>query len=909
MPEHLGPGRGHARVFRLLLRFYPPAFRATYGEEMTRFFLARLARARLGGRTRVARLWARTFADVLRTALAERRARQAPRPEPGIPTKGDGMMTSFVHDVRYAFRRLRATPLFSLSAVAILAIGIGLNAAVFNVVDTVLFRPPPFEDPERVVHIYQHGDDGAPSSTSFPAFRDMAAMDHVFAGVAATSSSGATWEAADGPAGASVEYASASYLPVLGLRPSLGRWFDPAHDRVGEEMAAVVSHRTWRTRLGGDPAVVGRVVRLNNQPVTVIGVGPAGFNGDAGALVTDFWLSISSTPVGGPFRVANLERRQDHWYQVKARLAPGVTLERARAAMDGLARRLAEAYPALNEGRGITVFAYDEVRFHPDADAGLVAANLGLMAAAALVLLLACSSLANLLLVRGISRGPEMAVREALGAGRRRVVRLLLLEGLLLALAGGAAGLAVARWSIDLVPALPLPLPGGALDVGFGHRVVLFGLGLALATGLIFGLVPALRSARGGVAAALRNESRGQSAGRRVSLLRGGLVTAQVVLSLVLVVGAGLLTRSLANTERVDPGVDADRIAVLGTNLRQGGVTDDGMPVVTERLLERVRAIPGVTAAAVTSRLPVQGGSSTTQVVEGYTPPSGTGSVELPLAVVSRDYFDAMGIPVLAGRGFGPEDRPGSEVAVVVNRAAARAFWGDDGSGGAAIGRQIRPESDETAWRGVVGVVGDVKVSALQEPPRPMLFYSAEQTGLGAFDLVARTPGDPAALAGPLRDALRDVRPTLPVTRLTTLEAHFGDALAGPRAAAAFMGAFSLLGLLLASLGVYAVVAFTVEARTRELGIRAAMGASRTGLVAMVIRHSLALVALGVALGLGVAVLGARALESMLFGVTPGDVATFAGAAVLLLAAAGVAAFIPARRAARANPVEALRAQ
>lgn len=899
----MAAGGRDRRLFRALLRLYPASFRAAYGEEMTRFFLARLERAReRGGRAGVARAWGRAVVDVGRTAVAERRSRRAAR---GLsPSRGGGMTGSLLNDVRYASRRLRATPLFTLSAVAILGIGIGLNAAVFNLADTLLFRPPPFPDPDEFVHVYQDGDDGAPNSTSYPAYRDMAAMGDVFASVAATSGSGATWETAGGPVQAVTEFVTASYLDVLGLRPALGRWFEPRHDRVGEEMVAVVSHRTWRTRMGADPGVVGRVVRLNNQPVTVIGVGPEAFSGDAGAAVVDFWLSISSVPLGGPFRVANLERRQDHWYQVKARLAPGVGIERARAAMDGLARRLAESYPALNEGRGITVFAHDEVRFHPEFDGVVRAANAGLLGVAGLVLLLACSSLGNLLLVRGLARGPEMAVREALGAGRRRVVRLLLLEGLLLAMAGGAAGLAIAWWSMGVVPLLPIPLPGSSLDITFGYRVVLFGLALALATGLLFGLLPALRSSRQGVAAALREEQRGQSAGRAVSLVRGGLVTVQVVLSILLVVGAGLLTRSLVNVERVDPGVDAERIAVVGTSLGQAGVAGDERLVVIGQILDRMRAMPGVTAAALTTRLPVQGGASTTRVVEGFRDPSGTGSVELPLAVVSREYFETMGIPVLAGRVFGEEDRPDAPDALVINEAAARAFWG---SPSGAIGGRIRPEDEPTRWSPVVGVVGDVKVGSLQEPPTPMIYFAAEQGAPAAFDVVVRTDRDPAALSRSLRDALRDVRPTLPVTRQTTLEAHLGNALAAPRTAAALLVAFSALGLLLASLGVYAVVAYAVEARTRELGIRAAMGASRRGLVAMVVRESLALVVLGVAVGLALASVAARGLQGMLFGVAAADLATFAVAAAVLLAASAAAAFLPARRAARANPVEALR--
>ena len=893
-----------ARAIRLLLRLYPRPFRDAYGDEMIAFFAARLQRAQArGGRLAMTALWTRTTFDIARTAAAERLSHRPSTVHP--TTTGDHPMSSFLNDLRYAGRRLRKTPVFTLSAIAILAIGIGLNAAVFGLVDTMLYRPAPFTDPDRIVHVYQDSDDGEPSSTSFPAYRDMAAVTDVFAGVAATSPTGAIWESAEGPRDAAITFATASYFPVLGLRASRGRWFAPEHDRVGSEMVAVVSHRAWQGKMAGDPEVIGRTVRLNNQLVTIIGVGPENFNGEAGALVTDFWLSISSTPVGGPYQVTNLERREDHWYQVKARLAPGVPLERARAAMTALAQQLAESFPALNEGRDITVFAYDEVRFHPAGDGDLVAANIGVFIVAGLVLLLACSNLANLLLVRGISRGPEMALREALGAGRGRVVRLMLLEAMLLAALGGGAGMLVAAWALTLIPGLPIPTPGGSLDLAFDVRVLAFGVLLTLVTGLVFGLLPALRTAKSGVAVALRDEGRSHSAGRNVSFLRSGLVVVQVAVSMVLVVGAGLLARSLANASRVNPGVDVSRIAFVGTNLPQGGIVD-GFSTVSAEILARVQAIPGVERAALTTRMPVAPGGSTTLIVENYNPAEGTGSVELPFAYVSRDYFQTMGITLIAGRAFTQDERPESERVIVVNEAAAKAYFGGD-----ALDGRIRGQGTDTPWRRVVGVVENVNVRSLQEEPTPMIYFSADQAGLSAFTVVARTQAgaDPAALAGPLRNALREVRATLPVTRIGTLESHLGDALAEPRVAAMLLGGFSLLALLLASLGVYAVVAFSVERRTQEIGIRVALGASAGRIIRTVVGESIVAVGVGLGAGLLLAVLAMRGMEGMLFGVAAVDEVTFALASVLLLAAAGTAAFLPARRAMRADPADVLRSQ
>lgn len=817
-------------------------------------------------------------------------------------------MHSLASDLRYAARRLFRAPLFTTSAVLVLAFGIGLNAIVFNLVDTALFRPLPFDDADRIVRVYQHSDSGAPSSTSFPAYRDMAEMTDVFAGVGATSGDSATWERAEGPREASVEYATSSYLPVLGLDPYLGSWFTDEHDRVGGPMAAVVSYAAWRTRLGGDPSVIGRTVRLNNRAVTIIGVGPEAFNGEANALVRDFWLSISSTPIGGPYRVSNLERRGDHWYQVTARLAPGVTIAQARAALQGLAARLAEAYPDINEGRGISVFANDDVRFHPFVDRMVLGSGVALIVVAASILLLACSNLANLLLTRGISRSAELALRAALGADRLRVARLLLFEALLLSALGAAAGLALAAWCTSLLSGFSLPStigsPGGSVSLGFDHRVATFGVLTALTTGLLFGLLPALRTARTDVAATLRDVGRTQSPGRGVSLLRKGLVVAQVSISVVLVIGAALLARSLANAERVDPGVDAARIAVIGTNLSQGGVTEAQAPAVTAELLGRIEAIPGVERAALTTRLPLQGGGTTSRVVEGYTPPAGTSAVELPFAFVSPGYFETMGIPLLAGRAFSTADRADTRPVVVVNEAAAHAYWGGD-----AVGGRLRQQSADSDWLDVVGVVADTKVAELTEAPTPMLYASAEQFGAGVFSIVARTSGDPAALTFSMRRALQDYRASLPVTRLLPLEAHFGDAMQIPRAATLLMGGFSMLALLIATFGIHAIVAFAVERRTHELGIRAALGATGSRIVRMVLWESLATVSLGLAAGLVLAALLARGLESVLFGVPPVDLISFAGASVLLLGAACLAALLPARRAAGANPVDVLRSQ
>jgi putative ABC transport system permease protein len=792
-------------------------------------------------------------------------------------------MSLLLQDTRYAIRRLSRTPVFSLFAIVILAIGIGLNVTVFGLVDALLLRPPPFGEPDRIVHIYQDSDSGEPASTAYPAYRDIAAMTDVFAGVAATRSDTASWETPDGPRDVAVDFATSSYLSVLGLSPSRGSWFDGAHDAVGGEMAAVVSDKAWRTRFGSDPNVVGQTIRLNNQPITIIGIGPPAFNGgDAGAISTDFWLSISSVGIGGQFAVANLERRQDHWYGVKARLAPGVTVERARSELASLAARHGELYPDIDQGRDITLFRLGEVRVHPQLDKVLTGSGIGLFVVAGVVLLLACGNLANLLLVRGFARTPELAIREALGGDRSRVGRPLLLEALLLSALGGALGLVAASWLQGILSTVPLPPANSTIDIRFDYRMVLFSVLAALGTGCLFGLLPARRSAATNVATALREAGRTQSSGGS-SALRGTLVAAQIALSVVLVAATALLGRSFVNAERVDPGVDAERIAVIGTNLLQAGVTQSEAPVVASQILERVGALPGVESAALTIRLPLAAGPTSSTIVEGYELPRGTSAIEMPIASVSNDYFATMGIRLLAGRTFSAVDQRESPFVVVISETAARVFFGGD-----AVGRRVRPQDDADAWREVIGVVSDVKVAELQEPPTPLMYLSTQQTGTGAFSVVVRTQGDPAALLGVLPSALRSVRASLPVTRIDVFETYVAGALQAARTTALLMGAFAGLALLLAGLGVYAAVAFSVERRTQEIGIRVALGATAPQLLRMVVGNWLKIAFIGVAVGLLLAI---------------------GAAALLLTGAAALAAFVPARQAIRASPSDVLRSQ
>lgn len=885
------------RLARALCSLYPAGLRRAHGADMEALVEVRLRRAWGTGAMRVGGVVVSTLLDVGRTWAAEA--------NPGGLNgnrNGRGGMGGWAQDVGYALRRLRATPLFTLGAVAIVAVAIGANTAMFALVHAALFEQPPYPEIERVVHVYQDSDDGEPSSTSYPAYLDMLATTEVFASVGATSPESANLTVGESTQAVAIEYSTSTLLPALGLTPHRGRWFDPSMDQVGAGYFAVVSHGTWERRYGSDAGLIGQTIEINGQPVEVIGVGPQDFNGFFGFAVNDFWLSISSTPVGGSYRVTNLERREDHWYDVRARLADGVTVTRAQEAMDALALRLAEGFPELNEGRGITVFPATDVRVHPSEDGNIRAVAAAIMGIVGLVLVLAATNLGSLLLVRGMARGPEIAVRRALGAGRGRVAGLFVWEGLLLSLIGGGLGVLLAERLVSLMRTLPSPAGGGALDVGLDPQVALFALALMVGTGLFFGWAPALQSLRTDVAGALRDET-SVSGNRRAFLFRDGMVAVQVAASVVLVVGASLMVRGLASYQQIDTGVAVERLALLRTTFSQAGIAPEGRQAATASLTERLEAIPGVSSVALTTRIPVSGGGSTTTVVEGYAPQVGTGSVELPFAYVGPGYFETVAMSVVAGRGYRSDDGIGPRESVIVNETAARQFWGDPD---AALGGRLRPQGAPDAWVRVVGVVSDVTVGDLGGPDLPMLYYAMPESAVDAPTFVVNASVDPASLLPAMRTVLRELNPRLPVDRLDTMQGHLAAALAGPRLATGVLGLFSLLALMLASIGIYTIVSLTVAGRRSEIGLRIALGAERGRVIRLVTGRVLATVAVGFVLG-GLAVaLVAPAAAALTLGVEPLDLGALLIATAVLGAVVAVASYVPARRAARVDPVEAL---
>lgn len=864
----------------------------------------RLARAAASGRPLGTWVeWARAWKDLVLTLAAETRRKRIQNSR----NQNRGLfMRGLIQDLRYAVRRLARTPIFTGGALLVIALAIGANTAAFTVVNHLLLTPTPFGNPEEVVNIYQDSDDGDPNSTSFPAYRDMAAMDGVFRSVAATSPDNAILETEEGGWPAAIEYTTASFLRTIGMSPARGRWFDPLMDRPGAGNFAVVSHHTWQERFGADPGIVGRVVRMNGEPVTVIGVGPPDFNGIGGFMVTDFWLSISSVGLGGDYRVANLDRREDHWYDVKARLAPGVSVAQAQEAMTALATRLAQEFPELNRGRDITVFPTRDVRLHPQGDQELLAPAILLMGIVFLVLVLASSNLGGLLLVRGVGRTQEVAVRRALGAPSGRVTRLFLGEALLLSAVGGTLGVLLANWLLSILGSLPLPLPfNGDLDLAMDLRVLLFSLGLMTATGLFFGWAPAAQSLSGDLAGALREDQR--SCGPRGrSLFRRIMVSVQVAVSVILVLAAGLVVRSLISYNRVDPGVDAEAVAVLRTDFTRLGLSPQERGVAIRDLSNRLNNLPGVEEVAVSTRVPLYGSASTTTVVEGYEPVAGTGSVELDFAFVSPGYFQALGMELLEGRTYTSDDQRVDElVSVIVNQAAADRFWG----GADPIGRRIRPQASPDGWKEVVGVVSTAKVSDLAESPTPMIFYPLGEEGASSPYILIRTALDPEALLARVPNELHAVNPRLPVVQLRTLESLVDESLSTPRMGAVALGSFSILALLLASVGIYTIVAFSVAGRKPEIGIRMALGAEGGRVVRRVIREMAGTVLVGMVAGFFLSMLVFPRLQGLLYGAELLSFQTLAPTMGILLGTMALASWIPARRAARVSPVEALRGE
>ena len=901
-------------LLRALLRLYPAEFRAAFGEEMREVFAHRREEIRRRrGAAGLLALWVRTLAGVARAALLERidahrpaaRQRRLKDDHTLLPRKRSNAMDRLLQDLRYSCRSLLRSPGFTAVAVLTLGIGIGVNTVVFSLVNALLLRPlPQVQEPSRLVVMFTGGQfDRAPGVSSYMDYRDIAARSRTLAAFAAFKPR--AMDLTDESSTERIEgmMVSASYFDVLGVQPQLGRFFTPAEDdEPGAETVVVLSHDLWQTAFGGDSGVAGDVVRLNGLPFTVIGVTPPGFRGTSLESRPQLFVPMMMQPHFMPSSGNLLDSRGWSGIYTVGRLAEGVSLQQARDELAGIGAWLRETYPRFTDGREYSLEALPQGTLEPSDRAVVVRFSNLLGAVVGAVLLVACVNVANLMLSRALPRRHEIAVRQALGADRRRLVRQLLIESLTLAAVGGAVGLAMAYVARGLLERLPFPF---ALDFGFDARVLGFAAAVVVLTGISFGVVPALAATRVDLASPMRRAPE-RASGRRFSFA-GSLVVAQVALSLVLLVAAGLFVRTLVELSTTELGFDADGVLVAGIDPSLQGYEGAEVRAFYRRLVERVEALPAVESVSLTSVLPAGGGDALSFRVQGLEGPQ-DGQVA-NVTVVGAGFFETMGIPLLRGRGFTRADGADAEPVLVVNQAGAQRLAGM--TGGDPMDARLSFDGPNGPFARIVGIAADSKNSSLREEPQPMVYLAAEQQedSWYALALLARTRGVPPERVAPaLRAALHEVDPNVPAFRIGTLAEHLAETLLQERLLAGLVGFAALLALLLATVGLYGVLSYGVTRRTRELGIRRALGAHTAGVRYLVVRQALVLVALGGALGLAAALAGASLLAGFLYGVSPTDPLTYVVVLGLLAAVALLASYVPARRATRVDPLSAMRA-
>ncbi len=809
-----------------------------------------------------------------------------------------GRVESLLRDVRYALRGLLSRPGFAAVVVLTLALGLGVNTAIFSVVDATLIRSLPYRDPDRLVMVNETRprDDFSQFEASYPNYLDWRARGHI-GELGGYGRNGAILATPNGSELIPTGVATSTFFGVLGVAPSLGRGFVPAEEQPGAAPVVVLTDAAWRARFGGDPQIVGRSVTLDGAPTTVVGVLPPGFTFAPVGRV-EAWVPV---PSSGPLR----ERRNLHWLNVVARLAPGVDCDAASREMSRIAGTLATEHPDTNAGNDALARPLRDVILGNVRPIVLL-----LLAAVGLVLLIACANVANLLLARSATRRKEIAVRAALGASRARLVRQLVTESAILALAGGAVGVVLAMWGVDLLmatipDAVRAQMPYLA-ETRVDAVVLVASASLALATGVLVGLLPALRASNADIEGGLRDDSRATTGrGRR---FRDGLVAGEVAIAFVLLAGAGLVSRSLARVLDTDPGFDPKGLLTFRVLMPPDKYDKDEVVIAAEeRARARLAALPGVAGVAVTSGLPLAGGGNTIRfILDGEVRDSGARDREANIREVSANYFGTMKIPVASGRAFDARDRQGSPEVVIVNRALARVMF----PGSDPLGRRITfTFAKDQPPRQIVGVVGDEKLAALDAPATPIVYLPFAQDAASGFSFAVRSAGDPTALAAAARAAVTEIDSTIPIFALQTMDAMVqgSPAMFLRRFPVLVGGAFAALALLLAVVGVYGVVSYSVTERTREMGIRRAIGAQAGDIRALVVRQALIPVAVGIAAGIPVALALSRVWKGLLYETNAADPLTLAAAALLLAVVASAAGLVPARRAARVDPMEAMR--
>ena len=812
------------------------------------------------------------------------------------------LMETLLQDIRFGFRQLMKQRGFAALAIISMALGIGANTSIFSLVDTVLLRPLAVKEPSQLVELYGTLHNGADwSLQSYPNYKDYRDRNTVLSGLfvyrvvvsslTVNNSSQRVWG----------YLVSGNYFDVLGVKPMLGRAFLPEEDQTPDSHpVAVISYNCWQHRFGGDPAIVGKRVEFNSRPFAIIGVAPKGFIGTEVAYDPEMFIPVMMATAIEPGS-RWLERRDNSNLFTVGRLKPGVSEAQAKAELETITAQMAKDYPE-NVGRGIRLGKPG--LFIPDIENSVFAFTGVLAAVGALVLLLACVNLASLLLTRATERRKEIALRLAIGASRQRLVRQLLTESILISLSGGAAGVMLAAFINSAVRGIRLPSDITLLfDLRTDWRVLTFALVLSIATGILFSLIPALQSSNPQLVPALKDES--SMAGFRRSRLRNGLVVAQVSLSLVLLISAGLIVRSLQAAQKMRPGFNPENAVAISFDVSLQGYNEERGRAFQKQVLERARALPQIENAALTDNLPLGlNYNDNTIYIEGS---EFKGASTLPIAIPfgsSPGYFDVMGIP-LRGRDFRDDENKLEHRVAIVNETFAKKFL----NGADPIGRRFNWHGPDDPFFEIVGVVPAGKYNSLGEDPKPAVYTPLYRDYNGGVTLVARTHGDPRAVLNDLRKLVHELDPSVSVYSMKTLRQHMGTSLFPARMAAIALGSFGVLALILAAVGIYGVMSHVVAGRTREIGLRMALGAQLSDVQKLILKQGMFLAAIGSLGGLMVALGGARMMKSLLYGVSSSDPITFACVALLLLNVALLACWIPARRASRVEPMIALRAE
>lgn len=819
-------------------------------------------------------------------------------------------METLRKDLRYAFRMLVKTPGFTLIAVLALGLGIGANTAIFSVFDGMLWRPLPAKHPEELVVVAAktNGLD-FPAGLSYPDFLDYRELKQAFADVSVMTPSPVNLGVDGRAERAWTEFVSGNFFSLLQIDPVRGRFFAPDEGWVkGKDLLMVLSYKFWQSRFGGDTSAVGKTVLVNNRAFTIIGVAPKDFHGTYFFIDPDFYLPVTTIPVmvndSGKF----LEDRGTGEFRVLARLQAGVSPEQAKAAAAPLDARLAQDYPDSHKGFALQV--YPELKARPEP--GLVAEFMPklvaiFMSLVGLVLLIACANVANLILTRANGRRKEIATRTALGASPWRVTRQLLTESVMLSLTGGIAGVLIARWAAMGLMSIHVPtdVPLRLFDIRMDYRMFAFCFAVALVTGIAAGIIPALRTSRADLADTLKEGGRSGSSAGSHNRVRNALVVAQVAVSLLLLAGAGFFIRSFENSAHADMGFRVDHTLMLSMDLRLQNYNEQRGQQFYEQLRDRVKARPGVREAAFTANIPMGYDASAENIFPEGQGLSNKSQAETVFGnYVQPEYFRTLGVPVSKGREFTRLDRADSPRVAIVNEAFAKKFW----PGQEAIGKTFQVERDGPKVQ-IVGITPTGKYLFLYESPTPFLYLPLAQKYSTRATLLVYSDGDPHRLIEAVREEVRGLDPTLPLYDVGTMDDHvrYGKPLLPARLGAMLVGAFGLLGLILASVGVYGVISYSVSQRTQELGIRTALGARPLNVISMVLKQGMSLSLIGLGIGVTLAFLMLRALRSVLYGVGSTDLPTLAAVSSLLLFVAFVASYIPALRATRVDPVIALR--